>query len=74
MMPCKHTVAEGTHVEPESGPRRRGAADIGWQGGVPLLSADGRLIATAFSGFRGIKDIEILERSADAVGLTVKRS
>jgi glc operon protein GlcG len=47
---------------------------IGWQGGVPLLSADGRLIATAFSGFRGTKDIEILERSADAVGLRVKRA
>ncbi len=46
---------------------------IGWQGGVPILAPDGRLIAAAFSGFRGIKDIEILERSADALGLRVKR-
>lgn len=46
---------------------------IGWEGGVPLLAPDGRLIAAAFSGFRGIKDVEILERAASAVGLKVKR-
>jgi hypothetical protein len=45
---------------------------IGWEGGVPLLAADGRLIATAFSGFRGVKDVEILERAAKAIGLRVK--
>jgi uncharacterized protein GlcG (DUF336 family) len=46
---------------------------IGWEGGVPILAPDGRLIAAAFSGFRGIKDIEILERAAEAAGLRVKR-
>jgi glc operon protein GlcG len=46
---------------------------IGWEGGVPILAPDGRLIAAAFSGFRGIKDIEILERAAEAIGLRVKR-
>jgi len=46
---------------------------IGWEGGVPIMAEDGRLIAAAFSGFRGVKDIEILERAAAAVGLKVKR-
>ena len=45
---------------------------IGWEGGVPLLAPDGRLVAAAFSGFRGVKDIEILERAAVAVGLRLK--
>jgi uncharacterized protein GlcG (DUF336 family) len=47
---------------------------IGWEGGVPLLAPDGRLIAAAFSGFRGVTDIEILERAAEAAGLRVKRT
>ena len=46
---------------------------IGWQGGVPLLAPDGRLVAAAFSGFRGTRDVEILERAALAVGLGVAR-
>jgi glc operon protein GlcG len=46
---------------------------IGWQGGVPLLTREGQLVAAAFSGFRGIKDIEILERAAAKSGLEVKR-
>jgi uncharacterized protein GlcG (DUF336 family) len=46
---------------------------IGWEGGVPFLTPDGKLVAAAFSGFRGAKDIEILERAATAVGLRVKR-
>jgi glc operon protein GlcG len=46
---------------------------IGWEGGVPILAPDGRLIAAAFSGFRGIKDVEILQRAAEAVGLQMKR-
>ncbi len=46
---------------------------IGWEGGVPILAPDGRLIAAAFSGFRGIKDIEILERAAAAVGLRLRQ-
>jgi glc operon protein GlcG len=46
---------------------------IGWQGGVPLLTPDGRLVAAAFSGFRGIMDVEILERAAQSVGLGIAR-
>jgi glc operon protein GlcG len=42
---------------------------IGWQGGIPLYTPDGALIAAAFSGFRGIKDVEILQRAAALVGL-----
>src|ERR1035438_3570417 len=48
---------------------------IGWEGGVPLELADGKLLAAAFSGFRGVKDIEILVRAAAAVpGLKVRRN
>ena len=47
---------------------------IGWEGGVPIVGADGGLIAAAFSGFRGIKDVEILERAAHAVGLRLKKA
>lgn len=47
---------------------------IGWQGGVPLCLADGALLAAAFSGFRGVNDVAIVERAAAAVpGLSVKR-
>jgi len=47
---------------------------IGWEGGVPLLQADGSLLAAAFSGFRGSKDVEIITRAAAVVpGLRVKR-
>jgi hypothetical protein len=46
---------------------------IGWLGGVPLVAPDGSLIAAAFSGFRGFKDVEILERAAAAIGLKSKR-
>ena len=42
---------------------------IGWEGGVPLRTPDGKLLAAAFSGFRGTMDIEIIERAAVAVGL-----
>ena len=47
---------------------------IGWEGGVPLLTPDGKLIAAGFSGFRGTSDISIIERSAAVLGLTVKRA
>jgi uncharacterized protein GlcG (DUF336 family) len=40
---------------------------IGWPGGVPLLLPDGSLIAAAFSGFRGKKDVEIVERAAASI-------
>ncbi len=48
---------------------------IGWEGGVPLLTPDKKLIAAAFSGFSGTSDIAIIERAAVLVGLsTVKRA
>jgi hypothetical protein len=47
---------------------------IGWEGGVPFVTTDGKLVAAAFSGFRGIKDIEILERAGEKVGLRPKKS
>jgi glc operon protein GlcG len=47
---------------------------IGWQGGVPLLLENGSLVAAAFSGFRGEKDVEIVERAASRIPtLRVKR-
>jgi uncharacterized protein GlcG (DUF336 family) len=47
---------------------------IGWQGGVPLELENGTLVAAAFSGFRGEKDVEIVERAASNVpGLRVRR-
>ena len=47
---------------------------IGWLGGVPLLTDEGELVAAAFSGFRGEKDVAIVERAVEAVpGLRVKR-
>jgi len=47
---------------------------FGWEGGVPLLLADGSLLAAGFSGFRGTKDVEIVERAAAAVpGLSPRR-
>ena len=47
---------------------------IGWEGGVPLLTADGSLVAAAFSGFRGIKDVEIVARAASKIpGLRLKK-
>jgi glc operon protein GlcG len=33
---------------------------IGWEGGVPILAPDGRLVAAAFSGFRGIRTLKFL--------------
>lgn len=46
---------------------------IGWEGGVPLVAADGSVFAAAFSGFRGEKDTEIVVRAAATVGLRPKR-
>jgi hypothetical protein len=47
---------------------------IGWIGGVALETDDGTLVAAAFSGFRGEKDVEIVERAAAKVpGLRVRR-
>lgn len=45
---------------------------IGWLGGVPFLTADGKLVAAAFSGFRGETDVAIVQRAAQALGLQAK--
>jgi len=46
---------------------------IGWQGGVPLVAANGQLIAAAFAVIRGAKESAISEHLAAAVpGLHVK--
>ena len=36
---------------------------IGWPGGIPLVTADGTKFSAGFSGFRGIMDVEILQRA-----------
>lgn len=46
---------------------------IGWEGGVPLFLEDGRLLAAAFSGFRGFNDVAIITRAAAAIpGLSLR--
>lgn len=45
---------------------------IGWEGGVPLVLEDGRLLAVAFSGFRGFNDVNIVTTAAASIpGLRV---
>ena len=45
---------------------------IGWEGGVPLRTADGTLLAAAFSGFPGERDVAIVKQAAAGVpGLSV---
>ena len=47
---------------------------IGWKGGLPLLLPDGTPLSAAFSGFRGIKDLEIVEQAVAKIpGLRIKR-
>ncbi len=46
---------------------------VGWRGGVPLWTSEGQLVAAAFSGFRGEKDVEIIQRAGEAVGLRLTR-
>lgn len=33
---------------------------IGWEGGQPITLADGTILAAGFSGFRGVRDLEII--------------
>jgi uncharacterized protein GlcG (DUF336 family) len=40
---------------------------VGFKGGVPLILSDGTTISIGFSGFRGITDIELIERAWQAV-------
>ena len=46
---------------------------IGWEGGIALICPDGKLLAAAFSGFRGEMDIEIIKKAAATIkGLAIK--
>ena len=36
---------------------------IGWEGGQPLKLPNGALLSVGFSGFRGVVDLEIMERA-----------
>jgi uncharacterized protein GlcG (DUF336 family) len=38
---------------------------IGWEGGQPLTTKSGEILAVGFSGFRGTTDIEIMIKALD---------
>jgi len=40
---------------------------IGWAGGQPLTLKDGRKLSVGFSGFRGVTDIEIVEKAVQII-------
>ncbi len=40
---------------------------IGWEGGQPLVLADGTILSAGFSGIRGIYDLEIVVRALQIV-------
>ena len=40
---------------------------IGWEGGQPLKLPNGALLSVGFSGFRGVVDLEIMERALNLV-------
>ncbi len=40
---------------------------IGWEGGQPLNLPNGELLSVGFSGFRGVIDLEIMERALNLV-------
>ena len=45
---------------------------IGWQGGQPLTLPDGSKLSVGFSGFRGVVDLEIMEKALEkAIGKPV---
>jgi len=41
---------------------------IGWVGGQPLLLKDGTKLSVGFSGFRGIIDLEIVNKAIEKLG------
>jgi len=43
---------------------------IGWKGGIPITLGDGTALSVGFSGFRGVTDIELIERAAAIVNKT----
>jgi len=42
---------------------------IGWVGGQPLVLKDGTKLSVGFSGFRGIIDLEIVNKAVEALGV-----
>jgi uncharacterized protein GlcG (DUF336 family) len=38
---------------------------IGWEGGQPITLKDGTKLSVGFSGFRGISDLEIVDRAIE---------
>ena len=42
---------------------------IGWVGGQPLVLKDGTKLSVGFSGFRGIIDLEILNKAIEKLGV-----
>lgn len=40
---------------------------IGFKGGIPLVLPDGTAFSVGFSGFRGITDVELIERAVAGV-------
>jgi len=47
---------------------------IGWEGGQPIVLADGTLLSVGFSGFRGFNDLEIVKRALSLIDTPLKIS
>ena len=45
---------------------------IGWEGGQPIMLADGTKLSVGFSGFRGTTDIEIIQKAFSKLGIAIK--
>lgn len=41
---------------------------VGYRGGVPVTLEDGTVLSIGFSGFRGITDLEIIDKAVAAAG------
>jgi hypothetical protein len=42
---------------------------LGWEGGQPVILKDGTKLSIGFSGFRGISDLEIVQKAIQNAGL-----
>lgn len=40
---------------------------IGWEGGQPMILADGTQLSVGFSGFRGMNDLKIVQQSFESI-------
>lgn len=40
---------------------------IGWEGGQPMILADGTRLSVGFSGFRGMNDLKIVQQSFESI-------